>query len=214
MKTVRLCTYCGRNPATTRDHVPPRSIFPKPLPQNLVTVPACRKCNGGFSDLDDLFALFVSLQAGMVGERQMLLHQKVKRAVKQNRRFQQLLQSASPRIPLLSTDGSISEFVMLLPWEVVPIRHSLERIVAGLAFYHYGVRVSQTGYVSIFYPSPEKMAHPDVAEVLRDCRNSQIGHASEFVYRHARAPDSPNTTIWEFTIYQKFHFVAVTMPLV
>lgn len=42
MKTnTVLCCYCGINSSTTKDHIPPKSIFNKPLPNNLITVPYC-----------------------------------------------------------------------------------------------------------------------------------------------------------------------------
>ncbi len=44
VSTLYNCIYCGE-PATTKDHVIPRSYFPKPTPSNLMTVPACKQCN-------------------------------------------------------------------------------------------------------------------------------------------------------------------------
>jgi hypothetical protein len=45
------------------DHVPPKGIFLKPRPP-LITVPACGACNGGASELDEKFKVFLSLQVG------------------------------------------------------------------------------------------------------------------------------------------------------
>ncbi len=45
--------YCGIAQATTRDHIPPKCIFPKPRPA-LITVPACRPCNETCSK-DDVY---------------------------------------------------------------------------------------------------------------------------------------------------------------
>lgn len=42
------CLYCGAN-ANSREHVPPISVFKKPYPQNLITVPACQCCNNSYS---------------------------------------------------------------------------------------------------------------------------------------------------------------------
>jgi hypothetical protein len=54
-KIKQLCAICGKSEAVTRDHIPPKGIFPKPLPQDLITVPACKNCNGGDSSLDEKF---------------------------------------------------------------------------------------------------------------------------------------------------------------
>jgi hypothetical protein len=50
------CIYCGSTTEPTRDHVPPRAVFPKPRPKNLVTVPACRACNSAAAADDEYFA--------------------------------------------------------------------------------------------------------------------------------------------------------------
>ena len=42
------CVYCG-DKANTREHCPSRTFLNKPYPTDLPTVPACKKCNNGFS---------------------------------------------------------------------------------------------------------------------------------------------------------------------
>jgi hypothetical protein len=62
-----LCAYCD-DPATTRDHVPSKKLFTPPLPDNLITVPACDRCNNGASDDDEVFRNELSIMAGSFGE--------------------------------------------------------------------------------------------------------------------------------------------------
>lgn len=52
-----ICPYCGENPGTTTDHVIPKGLFPKPLPNNinLPTVKACKSCNNERKSRDDSF---------------------------------------------------------------------------------------------------------------------------------------------------------------
>ena len=52
---MQLCIYCQTNPGGTVDHVPPKGLFPKPRPSNLITVPACNQCNQGFKNDDEYF---------------------------------------------------------------------------------------------------------------------------------------------------------------
>lgn len=42
------CVYCG-DKADTREHCPSRAFLNKPYPTDLPTVPACKRCNNGFS---------------------------------------------------------------------------------------------------------------------------------------------------------------------
>lgn len=47
------CIYCG-SVADTREHVPSKTFLKKPLPTDLPVLPACKKCNNGFSS-DELY---------------------------------------------------------------------------------------------------------------------------------------------------------------
>ena len=49
------CVYCGAAEELTADHVPPKCLFDRPLPTNLVTVPACAKCNQRLGTDDEYF---------------------------------------------------------------------------------------------------------------------------------------------------------------
>jgi hypothetical protein len=49
----RQCAYCGEHREISRDHVIPRSLFPRPLPKIMVTVPACDDCNSKKARHDD-----------------------------------------------------------------------------------------------------------------------------------------------------------------
>ena len=56
----RLCVYCGDD-ADTNDHAPPRCLLRRPLPSNLMTLPACRKCNSGFSFDESVVKTMIAL---------------------------------------------------------------------------------------------------------------------------------------------------------
>jgi hypothetical protein len=56
----QLCIYCQSAIADTRDHVPPKSVFPKPRPDNLITVPACRECNARTQEDDEDFRTYIT----------------------------------------------------------------------------------------------------------------------------------------------------------
>jgi len=70
----------------TDDHLPPRNIFPKPQPNNvdLITVPACSKCNEGSSRDDEEFKLYISLKSGMEKPHCLKLHKSTKRTIQHN----------------------------------------------------------------------------------------------------------------------------------
>lgn len=51
----KLCYLCGNPGADTKDHIPPRTIFPKKPIGQLITVPAHYSCNHKFDKDDELF---------------------------------------------------------------------------------------------------------------------------------------------------------------
>jgi hypothetical protein len=51
------CVYCGVAPGATNDDVPPKNLFLRPLPENIVKVAACQPCNAGFSKDDEYMRL-------------------------------------------------------------------------------------------------------------------------------------------------------------
>ncbi|AXH64146.2 MULTISPECIES: hypothetical protein [Providencia] len=56
MENIERCYYCG-NPATTREHVPPKCFFPKG--SNLITVPSCEIHNNDKSHIDEIMRVFL-----------------------------------------------------------------------------------------------------------------------------------------------------------
>jgi hypothetical protein len=54
-KKSKLCYFCGKPDANSKDHIPPRSIFPKKPQGQLITVPAHKNCNESFHQDDELF---------------------------------------------------------------------------------------------------------------------------------------------------------------
>lgn len=60
MKTDDRCYLCGSYKDLTRDHVPPKCLFPKPRPSDLLTLPCCYECNNSASDDDEYLRLATS----------------------------------------------------------------------------------------------------------------------------------------------------------
>ena len=54
------CIYCGRH-ATTREHVPSKTLLLEPYSDNLPTIPACFECNNGFSEDEEYFVCYLEI---------------------------------------------------------------------------------------------------------------------------------------------------------
>lgn len=57
---MKTCYLCGSTDNLTKDHIPPKNLFPSPKPTNLITVWCCKKCNEKFSLIDESFRVFTS----------------------------------------------------------------------------------------------------------------------------------------------------------
>jgi len=57
---MKNCYLCGSTKGLTRDHIPPKNLFPSPKPTNLATVLCCKKCNEEYTLIDESFRVFVS----------------------------------------------------------------------------------------------------------------------------------------------------------
>jgi hypothetical protein len=53
-----ICYWCG-TPATSKEHVPPRNLFPKGKNKDLITVPSCTEHNQAFGKIDEKFRVYL-----------------------------------------------------------------------------------------------------------------------------------------------------------
>lgn len=60
-KKAKLCYLCGKEGADSKDHVPPKGIFPKRYRQQLMTVPAHIECNAQWQQDDELIRNFIAI---------------------------------------------------------------------------------------------------------------------------------------------------------
>ena len=73
-----VCSYCGKDMADTRDHIPSKILLNEPYPENLPIAPCCSKCNQGFSlDEEYVACLLECVICGTV-ETEKLSKQKIK----------------------------------------------------------------------------------------------------------------------------------------
>ena len=148
------CYYCGQ-PATSNEHVPPKTIFPKPKDspdgrdyrQNLLTVRSCDIHNTEKSKEDEylLYVLAMSLPANDVARSQFLT--KVRRAIERRPRLIERL--------LLKTEEVIVHDTVSNEWHktlaIQPEKHRLVAIFTCIAkaLYFYEKRCVWPGNVSV-----------------------------------------------------------------
>jgi hypothetical protein len=135
----KICAICGINEATTSDHLPPKSIFPKPRPSNLITVPSCNECNNSASGLDEIFRLYLALHVGDLDDQVTSAYShEALRTYKYNKKLQrEILGSAQP-INFTTPSGIYIGQGMKVLWNSKAHDEVIKRMVRGLYFYHFG----------------------------------------------------------------------------
>ncbi len=217
MTDTKLCTYCDE-PATTDEHVPPRLLFAKPRP-NLVTVPACARCNGGFSLDDEYFRLVVALEEtagahpGAAAVRDAVLRSLqnpnklgYRRAFLNTLRDMERLSDAGPYL------GRAASYAV----DLERVKRVIARTTRGLFLHHLGRRLplgcKVTAYVPRFIrPAPE--VQTTLLELVNATHANPLQTIGEdaFRYRYSVAVDEENTSAWVFAIYEATTFLALTM---
>ncbi len=127
------CVYCGEHRDVTRDHVPPRCLFSKPRPSDLVIVPCCESCNREFQKHDEYFRIAVT--TGIDNEKF------AKESADSVRAINSLARPASHRFArslLEKYEPELARFT----FDAQRIEVALYRITRGLFFHHKNMRIS------------------------------------------------------------------------
>ncbi len=186
------CTYCERF-SDEEDHVPPRTLFPKPRPANLVEVPSCSECNRLASTDDEYFRTFVGLRSDVedtVEGRNLM--PAIERSAKRGRGpILSVLESARS-VERRSRAGIILSPGVAFDCDLNRLDKVVERTVAGLYLDHYGERLYPTHIVRSFCldglrnlsSATRANVEKSVAEVLKR-RPTEIGGNVFSILAHA-----------------------------
>jgi hypothetical protein len=200
-----VCAYCGEERKLTRDHVPSRSLFSEPRPNNLITVPSCFPCNNGTSKDDEYFNLVVKL--GIDKERFPNEHADSIATLKKlerpgSRGFANYLLQRYERSP-----SGLAGFRI----ERDRIGSVLHRFVRGLFYHHAMSRIPE----SVSFTFVSLVDQPKKAARLKDeidnlTRSLQTIGGGVFRYAFLGSLSDPFITEWLLSFYDHRSFFCVT----
>jgi hypothetical protein len=136
-KTPQTCVLCGERPATTMDHVPPKGLFLRPRP-TLITIPACEVCNGGTSEAEEKFRVYMSAKSGIDTPASVDFWQNAAfRTVQNNNK---LLRELTSGTPLFIRSPSTRQFESTRTFKWPRTSHDpiIKKITRGLYYHHFG----------------------------------------------------------------------------
>jgi hypothetical protein len=211
MQTTSQCVYCGSSSDITQDHIPPKSFFPKPRPSNLITVPACKKCNQGFEKDEELFlATFMFTDAGVSDTGKSLWDEKLHRMYEKNlglkRKIAQLLKEVDVKTP----SGIFLGRRMAIQLDGLRSQRVINKILFGLYYFEFQEILPFTTKLNIRFAQYES----DVPQELKDLAPSLLfgtrQWANIFEYRFNRVKERPQKSIWIIRFFGKAVFWAIT----
>lgn len=211
-KTV-ICYLCGKNPATTKDHLFPRGIFNKPLPSNLPTLPACYKCNNDLSADEEIFRVFVC--SGMavennVGKR--MWDERIRPDLKGKRpKLKPLVQSMVKQAKVVTENGTILGYVPVLETNPDIINHVLGKIARGLFYLDTRLVLPPDIKVGFGYDmsNPKRLFTPPLDQALRESKKISFGNG-EVTYWRNTMKDDPFTSITWIRFFEDKVFMILT----
>lgn len=183
LKPNNLCGFCGRRVAVTMDHIPPKAIFIKPKPQDLITVRSCFRCNNGSSKVDESFKVYLGLHVSSEIRDGQKIFASVLRTINHNRKLNREVVSR------INFDKSG------ISWENKVHHKSIEKITRGLFFHHYGKAIARKARIKTYWFN--KLPDLDL-----DLNKGIVGEG-RFVYYHGKAVETDFDSVWLFDFYGK-----------
>lgn len=209
------CVYCGARNSLTRDHVPPKCLFAKPLPEDLITVPSCHKCNEAASKDDEYFRMILTSRSD-VGDHPEALSV-MKRAVRglqypEARKFR--------RSFLRSTDMFyyVNELGVIEPGGSYMADHErlgrvASRIVEGLFWYKTRERLPRHYEVSAYVDAGLPQLNPSEIDMCEEVLREEPISVGRGVFKcwYKSVPEDRFTSFWLLRFYENIHFLCLSI---
>ncbi len=200
----RCCLCGGDNPSTTREHMPPKSLFDNSLRPDKLVMPACSPCNRATST-SDLVAALVSRWDYHVSEQSHVDHSKLSRQIKiqapeliaewtsakgvRRKKARRHLTNAGFVLP---DDAAI---VMVGPKTVRQLNVFAHKVVLALYWQHFKTHLTNEGRIAAYWRTKEDFARGIPSGLLEmmpqygDVSQGRWKTSDVFEYRYDTGPN-------------------------
>lgn len=195
MKTKQqLCVLCGINTATTKEHVPPKTIFLYPRPSNLITVPSCKQCNNGTSKNDEKFKVYLGLHSAMYSIEGEKLFQEVLRTLERSPKLKKQVLRGMKDADAYTPSGIKLLGYKIVPWDSDVYVKTLTKITRGLFFHHFKAIADSNIIIKEYFFNED----PDIP---KDMLYGTVIVKGVFEYYYNRI-ENTNSSIWLYKFYE------------
>jgi len=199
---ANLCALCGKNAATTKDHIPPQGIYPKPRENdiNFNTVPACSDCNNGSAVEDEEFKVLMGFSTGEFHENPDVVIDWIARTVGKNQKIANQIFSTKQNVHAYLR-GPILEPAVAVTFDGEKYSKVISRIIRGLYWLQKGHALGRNPKITVF---PTHSIKPDFARSMKslmDCLDAHPLNKETFVYKVQFYEDG--ASIWGIQFFKK-----------
>lgn len=207
--TQILCAICGKRPATTVDHVPPKGIFAKPRPTNLITVPACFHCNHVASKNDEKFRVYLSLHVGIdTPQTKILWNKHALRSIRHNKQLHHEILKTMKPVEVVTPNGIVLGKRTAVLWNSQSHDSVIERTIRGLYYHHFHEALADSALVKVQWLG---QLNNDLYELTKNWPQNDIGNGA-LIYKYGRAEEAPLHSLWIFQFYGRHWSSGYTAP--
>lgn len=208
-KNLGMCVICGVRNAMTKDHVPPKGIFCKPRPANLVRVPACQVCNNGASGLDEKFRVYLGLHVSEGGgAAARFFREEAIRTLRYDRKLRETILSKIEPVWMSTPQGIIYDRGFRVLWDSAGHDAIVERTIRGLYFHHFGEILANRACIKVHWL---RELTSEMVDISRGWSLASFGQG-ECTYKFRRADESPLDSVWIFRFYGAHWASGYTTP--
>lgn len=213
-KLPRLCAYCGKRPANTKDHVVPRCLFPGNLPANVLTVRVCLQCNREKSRDEDYFrdCLTMDIRSSQSANAQSVFNGKVLKSM--GHRSCELAKDAALMWtirPMRTKSGVVLGMKPSVPIAAGRVTRVLKFMLKGLYYRIEGKRLPDSCTVHV-----KSVDWFGLKPLWRSFHEKgaagPYGYNGIFVCSYVRAAELEHATYWLFVFYDSIAFTIYTEP--
>lgn len=216
------CVYCGIIGTVTKDHVPPKCLFPLDTRVNLMTVAACPTCHGSFKLDDEYFKLVIGIRDDLPSSVSAnFLRDQTRRTIKSPGAdgLRSAILAATKTYTVRTADGRIASSRLGMRVDATRVIRTCERIVRALYSKFFGAVLPATHEVGAVLLDLQKDNSAFMSEDIQECLSIMKEGGTHKKYNDvlevfaAKTIDDEYSSMWLIRIYEAFVFIGYTTPI-
>jgi hypothetical protein len=194
----KFCVYCQTRFGTTNDHVPPAMLFPKPRPNDLITVPACKICNARFQKDEEYFRGLFRHFKQSASQATSSLWPKIDRMLARSPGLNKAISDSTETRDLVGPNGStVGRYSTIEEnWQRVVV--VMDKIVRGLYFFEFKEALPLSAHINC----PDyRTANLNLCELYERTKDGKRSWPGIFEYKFSRNEEDHKETAWLLRFY-------------